>query len=220
MNDNKMNENINKLFSHLDKWRHFPAYQLERRADIFFSIYLPDFLKSEKGYDVESMIPEFPIRIGTINSQIDINKSYKVDYLIKPRNHNRVLFIELKTDSLSRRTKQDDYLIAAKEVGMYSLLNGLKNIYKDTYSKNKYKHLLRELDLAGFIRFTDERDFEIVDNEYEISIIYLQPNGCGDDVITFQQLANFIETNDDYLSKRFAKSLKEWSSTIAGANGK
>jgi hypothetical protein len=220
MNDNKMNENINKLFSHLDKWRHFPAYQLERRADIFFSIYLPDYLKSEKGYDVESMIPEFPIRIGTINSQIDINKSYKVDYLIKLRNHNRVLFIELKTDSFSRRTKQDDYLIAAKEVGMYSLLNGLKNIYKATYSKNKYQHLLRELDVTGFIRFIDKEDFEIVDNEYEISIIYLQPNGCGEDVITFQQLANFIETNDDYLSKRFAQSLKEWSSTIAGANGK
>jgi hypothetical protein len=213
-----MNENINKLFANLDKWRHFPAYQLERRADIFFSIYLPDYLKAEKGYDVDSIIPEFPIRVGTINSQIDINKSYKIDYLIKLRNHNRVLFIELKTDYLSRRTKQDKYLIEAKEVGMYSLLNGLKNIYKGTYSKNKYKHLLRELDVAGFIRFIDKEDFEIVDNEYEISILYLQPDGFGEDVITFKQLAEFIDNKDDYLSKRFSQSLKDWSSTLAGAN--
>jgi len=213
-----MNDNINKLFSHLDKWRHFPAYQLERRADIFFSIYLPDYLKNEMGYDVESMIPEFPIRIGAINPQIGINKSYKVDYLIKLRDDNRVLIIELKTDTLSRRTKQDDYLIAAKEVGMYSLLSGLKNIYKATTSKHKYNHLLRELEGAGFIRFIDNGDFEILNNEYEISILYVQPTGCGEDIISFQQLAIFIEKYDDYLSKRFSQSLKEWSSTLAGAH--
>jgi len=28
------------VFRHLDRWRHFPNYQLERRADVFFSVYL------------------------------------------------------------------------------------------------------------------------------------------------------------------------------------
>lgn len=35
---------INDLFDNLDTWRHLPAYQLERCADIFFSLYLPDLL--------------------------------------------------------------------------------------------------------------------------------------------------------------------------------
>lgn len=26
------------LFALLDQWRHFPAYQLERRADVFFAV--------------------------------------------------------------------------------------------------------------------------------------------------------------------------------------
>ncbi len=28
------------IFRHLDHWRHLPSYQLERRADVFFSVYL------------------------------------------------------------------------------------------------------------------------------------------------------------------------------------
>jgi len=31
---------LQTIFRHLDCWRHLPAYQLERRADIFFSAYL------------------------------------------------------------------------------------------------------------------------------------------------------------------------------------
>jgi hypothetical protein len=37
-------EPLNQMFEMLDRWRHLPAYQLERRADILFAIYLPGFL--------------------------------------------------------------------------------------------------------------------------------------------------------------------------------
>jgi hypothetical protein len=30
---------LDSVFAHLDRWRHLPNYQLERRADIFFSVY-------------------------------------------------------------------------------------------------------------------------------------------------------------------------------------
>ena len=32
------------VFELLDDWRHLPAYQLERRADIYFAMYLPELL--------------------------------------------------------------------------------------------------------------------------------------------------------------------------------
>jgi hypothetical protein len=70
---------INDIFDNLDDWRHLPAYQLERRADISFSI--------------------------TPNA--DGNRSVKVDYLAKARGHKAVVLIELETDDRSRRSKQD-----------------------------------------------------------------------------------------------------------------
>jgi hypothetical protein len=33
---------IDTLFDRMDAWRHLPNYQLERRADIFFAMYLPE----------------------------------------------------------------------------------------------------------------------------------------------------------------------------------
>ena len=42
-------QKLEELFARLDDWRHLPAYQLERRADIFFSLYLPDVLARRVG---------------------------------------------------------------------------------------------------------------------------------------------------------------------------
>ena len=57
------------VFDNLDKWRHLPNYQLERRADIFFSLYLKEVI--EEKYHVklqDTIIPEFPIQLGTLLS--------------------------------------------------------------------------------------------------------------------------------------------------------
>jgi hypothetical protein len=54
---------IENVFDRLDAWRHLPAYQLERRADIFFSRYLIGVLSEITGDDLEEeIIPEFPIK--------------------------------------------------------------------------------------------------------------------------------------------------------------
>ncbi len=67
---------VRLLFGLLDQWRHFPAYQLERRADIFFALYLPGIVEHALGVKVDSrVIPEFPI--GKEHSR----RSTKVDYL-------------------------------------------------------------------------------------------------------------------------------------------
>jgi len=215
-----MNSLIEQLFANLDRWRHLPAYQLERRADIFFSVYLPEFLKEKRGYEVQSIIPEFPIRVGTVYSKDDINKSFKVDYLVKLNNPSRVLFVELKTDDSSRREKQDWYLTEAQKKGMRSLLHGISQIYAATNAKDKYRHLLRSLEEANLIRLSSADSFEVVEDENEISILYLQPNSSDDtDIVTFDELAEFVGKKQDELSQRFAKSLREWARVTAGANG-
>ena len=53
---------IDQLFDRLDDWRNLPAYQLERRSDIFFSLYLKDIIQSNYQQKVEHIIPEFPVK--------------------------------------------------------------------------------------------------------------------------------------------------------------
>ena len=53
-------KHLTELFDNMDSWRHLPAYQLERRADIFFSIYLSDLLRDKFGVTVEGCATGVP----------------------------------------------------------------------------------------------------------------------------------------------------------------
>ncbi len=209
---------INHLFDRLDEWRHLSAYQLERRADIFFSLYLGDLLRSKYSVEIESILPEFPVRIGTISSEVDTNQSFKIDYLALAKDNNRVFFVELKTDKGSRRSKQDRYLQRSKEVGLVELLRGLLIIYQATSSKKKYQLLLHKLCEMGLVDIETDGSFSVIPDTYDIKIVYLQPN-VGDefeDVISFDEAAEAIEKIGDLMSKRFAQSLRNWASVEAG----
>jgi hypothetical protein len=210
-------KHINELFDNMDAWRHLPAYQLERRADIFFSIYLPDLLHHKFGVTVEAVLPEFPIRKGTIGPKSADNLSDKVDYLVKLREDQRVLFVELKTDDSSRRDRQDWYLEKAREVGFSKLLEGVREIYKATSSKKKYRYLLDCLQDMGFIAL-DSGVFRIIPADYAIQIVYIQPNNreSHENVISFQEAAQIVGQHEDEVSSRFAQSLLEWADTRAG----
>ena len=209
---------ISDLFDNMDMWRHLPAYQLERRADIFFSIYLPDLLSRKFGGQVEYVIPEFPIRIGTIHTKSDINQSFKVDYLVKAKAANKVFLVELKTDDASRRNKQDWYLERATQVGLVKLLEGVREIYKATNSKRKYRHLLRALQETGFIALEDRDAFHIVQADYDLEISYIQPNNREgkSNIISFQEASQIILQHGDELSVRFSDSLLRWAAVQAG----
>ena len=92
------------LFDRMDSWRHLPNYQLERRADLFFSLYLSEVLNAKLGFHVkDQIIPEFPVRIGTIYPDIPIDKSYKIDYVLLSADSDKAILVELKTEGLSRR---------------------------------------------------------------------------------------------------------------------
>jgi hypothetical protein len=199
----------------MDTWRHLPAYQLERRADIFFSIYLPEVLADRFQTEIEGILPEFPVHIGTITNGVS-NLSFKIDYLARAQ--TKVIFVDLKTDQGSRRTAQDLYLEQSRQIGLPKLLDGLRKIYKATTSKQKYSHLLAHVEKLGLITLDSKGIFSIQPDEYEIEIVYIQPNNPygQDNVITFTNFADIVERYNDPVSLRFAESLRSWAGEKAG----
>ncbi|MEN9670537.1 MAG: hypothetical protein RL018_814 [Pseudomonadota bacterium] len=202
---------LNQLFDQLDDWRHLPAYQLERRADIFFSLYLPEVLFKTKSLGLAEtpiLIPEFPCRLETVHATGG-NQSFKVDYLAIAKASNsqpaQSVFVELKTEMGSRNDKQDANLEAAQLKGMQALLKGISVIQDASKEKGKYQHLEGKLNNAA----------ECAD---EITIVYVQPINSANksNVITFDEFADVVEKHTDLLSLRFAKSLREWARYEAG----
>jgi hypothetical protein len=145
---------IENVFDRLDAWRHLPAYQLERRADIFFSRYLIGVLSEITGDDLEEeIIPEFPIKRDLIWPGRRSNQSVKVDYVVTAKNRKTVYFVELKTDTVSRREQQDTYdtyLQRAKEIGLRAILERLKDILLRTSAHQKYHHLVAACESLSF----------------------------------------------------------------------
>jgi len=146
------------------------------------------------------------------------NQSFKIDYLVKITGANKVIFLELKTDDGSRRSKQDWYLERARQVGLPTLLEGLREIYRATTSKRKYRYLLKRLHDMGLILLKDGGGFQIPQAHYDIQIVYLQPNNPegSEDIISFEDASQIIRQHDDELSVRFAQSLSEWANVKAG----
>ena len=167
---------IKTLFDRLDSWRHLPNYQLERRADVFFSLYLQHVLQSRLGFEISPVIiPEFPVRIGTIYPHIDIDKSYKVDYACFSADKKTVVFVELKTEGQSRRKSQDKYLLASCAIDFSALIEGVIKIFQATQSKHKYFYLLSELAHAGFLTIPAEM-CEAIQNDRLLDIRVIVDN--------------------------------------------
>ena len=229
-----MQDPVSMLFDRMDSWRHLPNYQLERRADLFFSLYLPEALEAKLGFAVRAeLVPEFPVRIGTIHPQIDTNKSFKIDYVALSTDGSKAMLVELKTEGLSRRTGQDRYLEAAKDVGLGALIEGLLMIFRATNAKRKYFCLLDRLSHMGLLEIPDEMrrildgpDLRGIDETAdrvrvtcdvaEHHIVYVQPQGSGPGIISFDEFGTTVGRHDDPLSRRFARSLDEWGRVPAG----
>jgi hypothetical protein len=225
---------IDVLFDRMDAWRHLPNYQLERRADLFFSLYLAEVLEAKLGFPVgDQVVPEFPVRIGTIYPEIPIDKSYKIDYVALSTDADKAILVELKTEGMSRRENQDKYLLASREAGFLVLLGGVLDIFRATSSKRKYFCLLEHLETMGLLRIPMEmkdimsrsslhgvteasRAIEVTTRATQCLIVYVQPNGNGADIISFEDFRGVVQKHDDPVSQRFAQSLSEWASTQAG----
>nr|WP_319270747.1 hypothetical protein [uncultured Draconibacterium sp.] len=203
---------INKIFDLLDDWRNLPAYQLERRADIFFAIHLETIIEKILKTKIDLIIPEFPIRVGEISKKHpELNKSFKIDYLTFSRTENKVFLIELKTDQLSRREKQDWYLERAANIKVKGIIDGLIKIYSATAQKTKYNHLLDKIEEIGWI----ERRNKLIINlnvDIEPRVIYIQPLNEKKEpsVISFDDIIRNLSDSNDLVTRRFLESLKKW----------
>ena len=203
---------INELFNKLDYWRNLPTYQLERRADIFFSLYLKEIFKKRFNHDIEYIIPEFPLRKANIYPEQDFNKpnqSYKIDYVAVSNSSNIVYLIELKTDDYSRRDTQDKILDIAKSLNIKNMVNGVLDIYNATSSKKKYNELLTLFAKIGWVNISTLVN---TSHDYNIEVVYIQPNidVSGKVIISFNDIVDYLSDRQDLLTIRFVQSLKKW----------
>jgi hypothetical protein len=226
---------LDVVFRHLDRWRHLPAYQLERRADIFFSVYLKTVVEEFVGVPLEDeIIPELPIKRDLIWPELKTEKSVKVDYALFAKDRGRVFFVELKTDGGSRRDAQDHYLEMAKKMGFRPIVEGIRSILMKTSAHQKYHHLAVSLARLGFLNLPHDlashiypspgpslasRLCEITVNPLDvpIEVIYVQPEkSTADRCIDFEHFAGHVARHDDPLSRLFAEHLRRWKDA-AGA---
>lgn len=228
---------VSAIFDRMDDWRHLPSYQLERRADVFFSVYLREVLQRKLVMPIkDQIIPEFPVRVGTIDpnaGKITENISKKIDYVLFTEDLPTALFVELKTEGLSRRAEQDEYLRAAQTVGMTALLDGVLRLFRATSAKRKYLRLLKLIERIGLIQIPEEmvalvdapsrrginklsQDIRITCPVSDCRIVYVQPTGGGDNIIDFSEFSAVVGGHDDPFSQRFAKSLAQWRQVEAG----
>lgn len=228
---------VDAIFRHLDQWRHLPAYALERRADVFFSVYLKGFLENALGVALEDeILPELPLKHGLVPSERDSAQSVKVDFALFPRDRERVLFVELKTDLRSRRYRQDEDLVAAQQAGFRRVVEGIREIILHTAAYQKYFHLACALERLGFLRIPPEtaqflhpkprqgltrclQSIEVTPLNPQIQVLYLQPvAGEEPNCLGFEQLAGYIGHHPDPFSQRFAAHLLAWREAAGAAH--
>ena len=160
-----------KIFGTLDDWRHLPKYQLERRADIFFAIYLKEILKGclDGNHEIDLIIPEFPLKND------ETNHSSNVDYFCLA-NNNKAYFVELKTDIKSIDMKQYNRMNEMKDKGIEKLINEIKEITENSKQWEKYLYLFRQLNEGKifedkFSKIKDiKRKSEIKEAKIELNI--------------------------------------------------
>jgi len=168
------------IFNKLTLWRNLPKYQLERRVDIFFSLYLQDILEARlKPITLlADMIPEFPIKktpsrqvddehqpdVNTTsqNKEDDNHLTVNIDYVMFSNDLKTVYLIEFKTDMGSNRREQFEYLKLAKsrieKHGVSRILEELVTVFRNTVgkgSKGKYLHLFLMLSKLGLVSNLD-----------------------------------------------------------------
>ena len=224
----KLEDKIEQIFELLKKWYEYPKYQLERRLDIFFSIYLPEILK-EKGIYIElnDIFPEFPLKKE--NNNLSTNADYAI--FDNKDDETNLYLIELKTEmnSISNEKKQLLYYKQVQKKKIIDLIKEIIEIQKNSKQWKKYEKLLEDIEERyNFIKISSKEgekktEWIVNDNNSKIlgniKIIYLVPNNLEDkllkqennfQVIYFDDIIELIENKyNDKLSKEFCSILKE-----------
>lgn len=217
-----MNE-IEQIFKLLRNWYKLPKYQLERRLDIFFVLYLPDILSNLKGIHIKSydnILPEFPIKKD--KNCASNNADYAI--LVNDNDKIKLKLVELKTDINSIKKKnQIEYYKNIKS--FQHILSGIIEIENKTKSKDKYCYLLEKLAKFKVIKENENEKprWSVVNNKIndDIDILYIVPkktegiikelNGVikEENIITFENIIDVLNKKDDVISKQFCNLLSD-----------
>lgn len=182
------------------------------------------------------IVPEFPIKRELVCRGYKTNKSIKIDYIAFGTN-GTVYYIELKTDINSRRVSQDDYMETCMSVGFASIINGLKDIFMATSSKQKYYQLFELLQAAEVISLPPGLKEAILSKSRESislikcielkrefpksKIVYIQPNMEKDNenkyFIGFEDIVEVLKGHNDEFSRVFSEYLLKWRSPAGGS---
>jgi len=214
---------LDRLFENMDRWRHLPSYQLERRVDVFFSVFMKDVVEAHVGVALKPVIvPEFPLRHGSLDPNLDTrtdtrardtrNRSSKVDYLLVSQDLASAFFVELKTDMRSRDPKQDAHMRTAQRLGLRRVLKGVCTLAECSTEAGKYRALLGELAALGLVESESTSRFRLSGADPTLSIVYVQPvrSGVSELVIDFAEFATRIESSGDEIGRIFATHLRRW----------
>ena len=206
----------------LDRWRHLPAYQLERRVDVLFALFLPEVLEKHFGTSNVCLIPEFPIKKSLLRTDTTA-QSINVDFLGIARESDgkeRAYLVELKTDMASRREDQAEDLGRAVNAGLKELVEGVIEIARNAAHRHKKKYghllyLLSELDLVECQGDPlDVGGYEVVDRKEDwpcLELVYVQPKAPPKmTMIGFDDFAAKIEEDGSDIGRKFAGYLREW----------
>lgn len=205
--------NWNEYFATLKDWKRLPAYKAEPRIDSLVGHFLPRLLADLLGIEVVAMIPELPLRKGTLRPEFEgtvhAERSWKVDFLaVGP---DRCWLVEFKTDSGSRRDEQDAYLRDAVRVGTGAVVDGIVRIARVSPYKRKYAHLLGKLRSAGLLNGNDAW----TGRNPGMEILYVQPAppAEGERGFGFVQIADWLDAQQGAgeFEKAFAEALREWA---------
>jgi hypothetical protein len=210
------------IFERLSDWKRLPNYQLERRLDIFISMYVKELLEEKLWPLSEVIIPEFPISRKTLGETIGINQTVKVDYVLFPKDFkNPIIFLELKTDNGSVRDGQINYLVKSKAAGIETILNDWIEVYNKSASKRKYKYLFEKLDESGLTKTIWEEGKRANQNpKPKLNLLYKpniklailapdHPTGLDNfTTFNFKELINLLSKKNDGISALLGKTLQ------------
>lgn len=208
---------IDQYFEMLEDWKLLPSYKLEVRIDSLVGFVLPKVLDDIMDIETKVVIPELPLRKGTLYEKYEDTKqqnlSFKIDFYVRTRDGQN-LFLEFKSDTKSIREDQEDYLQRSVEIGMNEIVQGILKLWSNTPQKQKYDHLLSKMVEADLIE--DDKAVQVEDDD--IQIIYIKPSASNEDdaieVIDYKHLAGSIRQcfPDEKLLLRFSDSLELWES--------
>lgn len=220
---------IDKIFENLNDWMKLPKYQLERRVDIFFSIYLDKILEEKLGIkreQIKEILPEFSLR-KKVKEGKETYASNNADYavLVEKNEKIKMYLVELKTEMNSISEAQKEYYEIANTKKLREILQDIIEIEKNSKQWRKYDYLLEKLEKINLIKLDKDnggnyrkswslnKSIKIDD---KVDIIYITPIepekdeklGCKYKSIIFNEICEILKDEKGEFTKKFTNLLE------------